>query len=35
MRNKTLSPFRVIVAWQAMVLKSGVVLYVPHYYVVV
>ncbi len=33
MRNKTLGPLRVIIVWQAKVLESGVMLYLPHYIV--
>ncbi len=35
MRNKTLSPLKVIVVWHTKVFESGVMLYVPHYIVVV
>jgi len=35
MRNKTLSRLKVVVVWQATILKSGVMLYIPHYIVLV
>jgi hypothetical protein len=33
MGNKTPSQLKVIVVWQATILESGVMLYIPHYIV--